>query len=545
WVPVSTGTAAVVALIGGIVAFGIQARIAEQRAAELEQVSVFQGRMLETLDPALAGVALGENFIKAYRDVVNSENGSEDSVIDNMVEAFQAELNKLNTTDLARSFVDDIQLKPALLAIEREFGEQPAVAGRLYLGIGQTYLKLGLFESAISSLQKASTLNSESLGVDHISSIRSLYWLGRAHRQIDDFDEAKRLFQLALDGHVRLLGSEHSLTLDVMANLSDVLLFTGESDEAERVVKEIIKLESSRRAAWDSGERSLEMILAVQRVGMYLMRHKRYSEAEKYMREALEAREVTLGKDDPGTLIALNELIILLLEQGRLLDAELLSLDMIDRASRVHGSSHFQTSIRLYNHSVILFRLGRTEEAEDYARRCFGIRQEVFGPEHPQTLAAAASLGMLLQSQGKMSEAESLYVKSLASARKFLDGKDMTLLLLSQRLASIRITQERPEEALFLLESVEASTVEVMQGRRSHAKFLLFLGQARSRLGKFSQAESSLLHALELFKQFDDQERFAIDCRSEIDNLYARWLRESPSEEIQERANTWSRRYSQ
>lgn len=59
---VSSGAALATALLVGIVAFAWQARIAQQRADELEQVSRFQADMLAQIDPTAAGILLTKDL---------------------------------------------------------------------------------------------------------------------------------------------------------------------------------------------------------------------------------------------------------------------------------------------------------------------------------------------------------------------------------------------------------------------------------------------------------------------------------------------------
>ena len=90
--------------------------------------------------------------------------------------------------------------------------------------------------------------------------------------------------------------------------------------------------------------------------------------AEDQLRRALEEREQQLGADHLDTLVAMNDLALLLQDQGKLAEAE------------------------------ALFR-----------RALAGREQQLGAQHHPSLLTSDNNLAMLLKAQGKLAEAEPLY----------------------------------------------------------------------------------------------------------------------------------------
>ena len=99
----------------------------------------------------------------------------------------------------------------------------------------------------------------------------------------------------------------------------------------------------------------------------------RYDKAISLLRQKLEARERTLGTDDPYTLTTINSLALLYKAQG---------------------------SYR---------------EAEPLYKRALEASERALGREHPFTVATANSLASLYEAQGRRGEAEQLYKRALAA----------------------------------------------------------------------------------------------------------------------------------
>ena len=99
----------------------------------------------------------------------------------------------------------------------------------------------------------------------------------------------------------------------------------------------------------------------------------RYGKAILLLKQKLETRERTLGKEHPFTLTTVNSLALLYKAQG--------------------------------NYS----------EAEPLYKRALEASERTLGREHPFTLATVNSLASLYKDQGRYGEAEQLYRRTVAS----------------------------------------------------------------------------------------------------------------------------------
>ena len=99
------------------------------------------------------------------------------------------------------------------------------------------------------------------------------------------------------------------------------------------------------------------------------------------------------------------------------------------------GVDHVETLRKVNEIGMLLSEQGKLKEAEDYHLRALDGSERVLGPDHPNTLAAAINLGTLLQNQGKRKEAERLFRRALDGNERAL-GRDHRNTLLSACLST-------------------------------------------------------------------------------------------------------------
>ena len=120
-----------------------------------------------------------------------------------------------------------------------------------------------------------------------------------------------------------------------------------------------------------------------------------YREAEPLYRQALAIRQKVLGPEHSDTATSLNNLAVLLRDQGRLAEAELLYRQALAICQKVLGPEHSDTATSLANLASLLQAQGHLAEAEPLYRQALAIRQKVLGPEHPQTIALRNALAKM------------------------------------------------------------------------------------------------------------------------------------------------------
>jgi len=102
--------------------------------------------------------------------------------------------------------------------------------------------------------------------------------------------------------------------------------------------------------------------------------------------QTLELRETTvLGHEHPDTLDSISNLALVLNSQKRYKDAEKHQRQALEGYRRVLGQEHLDTLDGIYKLAVMLKNQGKYAEAGQMYREALGLMEKVLGDEHPST----------------------------------------------------------------------------------------------------------------------------------------------------------------
>jgi tetratricopeptide (TPR) repeat protein len=145
-----------------------------------------------------------------------------------------------------------------------------------------------------------------------------------------------------------------------------------------------------------------------------------YAQARQLFERALALYEKTLGPENPGTAASLNNLALLLCDQGDLAEARPLFERALAIKEKALGPEHPDTAASLNNLANLLESQGDYARARPLFERALAIRAKLFGPEHHNTAISLNNLAGLLDSQGDYAGARPLYEQALAIFEKAL-----------------------------------------------------------------------------------------------------------------------------
>jgi eukaryotic-like serine/threonine-protein kinase len=220
--------------------------------------------------------------------------------------------------------------------------------------------------------------------------------------------------------------------------------------------------------------------------------------ARPQLEKALALRRQRLGPEHADTLEAVDELANVLLDQGKLAEAEPLLRQNLDVSRRVLGPEHVQTLNALNNLASLLQEQGKLAEAEPLWRQNLEIRLRVAGPDHPDTQAALNNLAGLLHAEGRLAEAEPLYRQSLEGLRRLLGPEHPDTLATVNNLAMLLQAQGKWDEAEPLLRQALDTNRRV--GGPEHPDTLVAVNNLAALLrdrGKLDEAEPLFRQNLE------------------------------------------------
>ena len=174
--------------------------------------------------------------------------------------------------------------------------------------------------------------------------------------------------------------------------------------------------------------------------------------ARPLFERALAISEKALGPEHPTTAASLNNLGNLLRYQGDLAGARPLYERAVAIDEKVYGSEHPEVATDLNNLAVLLWAHGDLASARRSAsgRRRSARRRS---PEHPDTANSLSGLGLLLQDQQDLPGAQRRLNRALAIREKALGPEYPNTNLTRGNLASVRLAQGAPSEALAMSET--------------------------------------------------------------------------------------------
>jgi non-specific serine/threonine protein kinase/serine/threonine-protein kinase len=337
-------------------------------------------------------------------------------------------------------------LDAASANLEAKFQDKPIVEASIRQTLGETYRKLGDYETASLHLERAYEIRRAQLGLEHPSTLASMGFLGWVYCLQTRYDKAEPLLAEAFANRRRVLGEEHPDTLESMAKLGGLYYYQKKLDQAETLL--VKAYETARRL---------------------------------------------LGHEHPVTLDAMKSLAKLYMAVRRDGEAEPLCVKGLEVGRRLFGAEHEVTLVFMSQLAGVYITQGRYEETSSLLTEALQISQRVLGDDHPVTLDCMYYLGMLYKAESRYEEAESLLVKSLEGTRRVLGENHIQVLSCMYRLAMLHEEQGRYDQAETLL-------VEALEGgRRGLGEEHMFVSTYMWELSKLYTIQGRYQEARELF----------------------------------------------
>lgn len=260
--------------------------------------------------------------------------------------------------------------------------------------IASYFLTRGRYEEAKSRLKEAYALRIPILGPTHPSTLDTISGLGWISFWEDQFDDCVELLQPVWDNIIE--GPATSERLDIARALVCAQIVNKKYDVAESILgKCTSKLQD---LAWSSSD-ILKLDLDLARLQMA---KGKYVEAKQLFRDvihtlAIEPAAVTVQyfmsrvqRNDivePWLLLdAMNNLLIVLLDQDQLEEANDIGHNVVAITEEFYGSKHFNTITAICNLAYIQEEIGEYEDAGLMYQKAYKYSEDLYGSSHPKTL---------------------------------------------------------------------------------------------------------------------------------------------------------------
>jgi serine/threonine protein kinase/DNA-binding SARP family transcriptional activator len=254
--------------------------------------------------------------------------------------------------------------------MERLGADHPATLVTLH-NLARARRTAGDLTEANRLFEQVSDKSVEKLGADHPNTLSAMYELASGLRAAGKLAEAIRLFEQVRDKQVEKLGLEHPHTVNTLGQLGKAYVEAGQVDKALPVLDQFIV---ARRKASEPDDPRFAGLLA--RVSVDLIKHERFSRAEKYLRESLAIQE----KKQPDAWTTFHAKSLLggaLAGQKRYSDAEPLLLQAYEGMKQRKANIPAEDKPRLMESLERLIRLYDSWSKPDQADRW---RKEMEGP---------------------------------------------------------------------------------------------------------------------------------------------------------------------
>jgi len=182
-------------------------------------------------------------------------------------------------------------------------------------------------------------------------------------------------------------------------------------------------------------------------IALFLQGQGKLTEAEVYLREALNGCRSTLGNENPSTLTSINNMGSLLQDQGKLANAEIYYTEALELRRSTLGNEHPDTLTSINNMGNLFKAQGKLDEAEVYYQEALNSSKSILGATHPDTLISMSNMGSLLRTQGKYTEAEKYYTEALELRRSTLGNEHPDTLTSINNLGVLLVDQSKLVEA--------------------------------------------------------------------------------------------------
>ncbi len=403
---------------------------------------------------------------------------------------FQASSHRLGSGATLAEVLD-----AASKRLSDEFSLEPEVEAALQFTVGSAYESIWQKDLGIVHLQRAVELNRQIYGTDHSDTLRSMVLLGMVLAETRRAESVPMLRE-ALAISRRLYGEVHVLVADSLGELAFSLWAAAQPPqwgEADALYAQSVTLfHKTVGAEHPDLARTLMGLASMNKT------RNRGIEAEGQYRQACDMSHRLLGNAHQFTLECRMGLSDLLVDLGKLDEAQEILDELRPRAERQFGASMMPTILR----RTVYLQMAR-RQYEDAERTLFEIQASVcehFAKEHPEQAVRFSTLANVLREKVGRRGADTAYFEALEATQAIApDAMESARSLVA--LGIIRHRQERYAYAEALLRRCLSYLEQVKSPEYSiRTRATRMLASSLQMLGRQDEAETLLKSTLTLLQ---------------------------------------------
>lgn len=329
----------------------------------------------------------------------------------------------------------------------------PAVEASVRQSLARSYAALGQLEPALKqwtaaadSWERLASAGEPDAGVNllnaRINAVPLLVARGST-------DEAQRVLDEVIPLAAAVLDDDHPYTLQARAYLGQLRLTQSRYVEAEPILRDVA--DRQRRLA-EKGNPEVRSSLAstLSDLGMTLRYLDRAQDARAIYTEAAQTLERAGRRDSAAGIQLRNNVALIDADFGRTDDALRELKEVVADAERALGPTSPLTITMQSNLATMYIDAQKLDEAEKILRSALEREQQGGGPESPRALSILNNLAKTVQDAGRLPEAEELFRRALEARKRVLGPDHANTLVTQANLATLLAYQKKHAEALEL-----------------------------------------------------------------------------------------------
>jgi len=443
--------------------------------------------LLLTVAAALGSVFYVEQ-IRSERDraLRESEKASESALLlHRFFESWDPDV--ANRDKVSAASVLDVATRRA----ERELGGDREMLAAMLSLLGDFHGAIGSTASGDSLLLRALAIQEPPAGAPpSLDLAATLSRRGVLLLSVERYEESQLALRRSLAIYRLLLGPDRVEVIRGEAALADVLSAQGKYDEAEALLRDVLRHSPNPDAAFTTEINS--------QFGRVLFNQGRFAEAAALLRPTLERQRRLFGPLHPSTITTMRQLASTLRDPPELPEAEALDREALKLAQTLFGPQGLQTRLVTNALAALLEREGHLAEAERLYREVLAMVNRTIGGQNTDVALLLRSIGGLELMRGDLDGAEATLRRALATFSAVdpgnLDEGDVR-----NRLAYLASLNRRPDSL-----EVYRQAVAFEQARKPEGPFFStdgyeYLGWAAHRRGDAALAERMYRRALGIY----------------------------------------------
>ncbi len=322
--------------------------------------------------------------------------------------------------------------------IETQLADDPIVAAAVRTTLAGTYKAFGEYEKADSHYRFALDVRRRELGERDVDTADTM--LGLAENIVlrrASLDEARQLFEAALDVYRRTFDAPHERIAGALNNLGLVFKQMGDLDQAESAYREALTMRKELLAAVLSMQsaKQKDVSTAKNNVGQTLNNlgalyrsRREFAKAEEHYKSAIRIRTDALDAIHPDIAKMANNYGKLLCDLRRFEDAE----PQFERAVDILGEGlkeeHPLTARALHSLAWAEYRQKKYDESAEHCRASLDMRRQLTTvgvlAEDNSDLADSFELAGILDMDAGRLEAALVMLESAVQMQRASNGRD-------------------------------------------------------------------------------------------------------------------------